>query len=105
MLTSDKHHCSTVTESDSLAKRKALPADLAAQYLAQRFGLVVSKQRVWHLARAGLLPCVRIGRKIWFQVEALNAFVHEGGRGYAHKPCARTCELVQIATRSQMSAR
>ena len=57
--------------------RKALTAAEAGAYLAERIGLStpIRAQRMWHFARSGQLPSVRLGRRVWFQVHALDKVV------------------------------
>jgi hypothetical protein len=66
-------------------RQQALTAVNAGAYLAQVIGLPhpISARRMWHYARAGLLPVVRLGRRVWFQVGALDTFAQNGGRAYA----------------------
>lgn len=60
---------------------RALTAEEAGIRLAHLLGLdaPVPKQRMWELARRGNLPVVRLGRRVWFQLSALDAFVQNGG--------------------------
>jgi excisionase family DNA binding protein len=51
---------------------------LTAEELAEHLG--VSKQRVYELARLGLLPCVRLGRAVRFATQAVEAWISSGGR-------------------------
>ncbi|MEO8053431.1 MAG: helix-turn-helix domain-containing protein [Acidobacteriota bacterium] len=43
--------------------------------------LDVSVQRVYELARCGILPVVRLGRQIRVEEGRLSAWINEGGRG------------------------
>jgi excisionase family DNA binding protein len=42
--------------------------------------LRVSKDRVYELARSGVIPCVRLGRQIRFSNTALNDWIIKGGQ-------------------------
>lgn len=60
---------------------RALTAADAGKHLAELLGLgsPISRQRMWQLARAGRIPTVRLGRRVWFQLGALEALVRNGG--------------------------
>jgi len=45
--------------------------------------LAVSPKHIYRLAREGLLPCVRVGRRIRFDKEQIDRWVADGGSGYA----------------------
>lgn len=49
-----------------------------AKWACQFLGLN-SKQRVYELARRGVIPCVRIVRQVRFDEDALREFVRHGG--------------------------
>jgi len=59
----------------------ALKAADAGRYLAKALGLpeAVSAQGMWTYARTNAIPCVRIGRRIWFRVQSLDEFIANGG--------------------------
>jgi hypothetical protein len=59
----------------------AMNAMQAGQYLAEAMGLAdpISAQRMWSLARAGAIPTVRLGRRVFFQSTVLDRFVSLGG--------------------------
>jgi len=42
--------------------------------------LDTSEQRVYEMARAGILPTVRLGRQIRIDKEALEQFIQDGGQ-------------------------
>lgn len=48
-----------------------------AEFVERFTGL--SRQRVYEAARLGLIPCVRIGRQVKFDEDALNEWVKKGG--------------------------
>ncbi len=48
-----------------------------ADWLATLLG--VSRQRAYALAREGLVPCVRIGRKVAFDERAVFRWIEQGG--------------------------
>ncbi len=48
-----------------------------ADWLADLLG--VSRQRAYALAREGLVPCVRIGRRIRFNEQAIIRWIEKGG--------------------------
>jgi excisionase family DNA binding protein len=54
------------------------PRLVGAAELARQ--LNVSPSRMYDLARRGLLPCVRLGRSVRFDVEAVEDFLTRGGR-------------------------
>lgn len=51
-----------------------------AAAVAERLG--VSRFRVYELARGGDLPCVRLGRSMRFDPNAIESFIRDGGTGY-----------------------
>jgi excisionase family DNA binding protein len=48
-----------------------------AEFVEQFTGL--SKQRIYECARLGLIPCVRIGRQVKFDEDALKEWARHGG--------------------------
>jgi hypothetical protein len=60
---------------------RAMTAEQAGEHLAGRLGLPapISAQQMWALARTAAIPCVRVGRRVWFQSSALDEFVRCGG--------------------------
>lgn len=64
---------------------------LNARQVAERFGMPV--ERVYALARQGLLPAVRLGRQVRFSAAALEEFVRNGGKalpgGWRREPRER----------------
>jgi excisionase family DNA binding protein len=60
---------------------KALRVQEAGRLLADLLGLEqpLSNQLVWRLVRKHHLPCVRLGRRMWFRSADLKAFVERGG--------------------------
>ena len=40
-----------------------------------------SREYVYTLARQGILPSVRLGRKVKFSQDAIERFIEEGGKG------------------------
>jgi hypothetical protein len=60
---------------------RALGARAAGEYLAQIIGCATSfsAQQMWALARTNQIPAVRIGRRVFFQRDALEALVSTGG--------------------------
>jgi hypothetical protein len=59
----------------------AMNAEQAGRYLAEIMELPapISAQQMWALARRFAIPCVRLGRNVWFQSLALDEFVKRGG--------------------------
>jgi len=57
------------------------PVLLSAEDLARMTGF--SLQRVWFLARTGLLPSVRAGRRIYFSRAAVEAWLSGETAGQA----------------------
>jgi excisionase family DNA binding protein len=51
--------------------------------------LQVSLQRIYELARKGLVPNVRIGRQVRFDEEALRGWVASGGSTEKRQPLLR----------------
>lgn len=43
----------------------------------------VSEARVYEMARLGLIPCVRLGRQVRFDLDQIQAWIDEGGRPLA----------------------
>jgi hypothetical protein len=64
-----------------LERPRALGAAEAGVYLAQLLGLAtpISAAQMWRYAREGIIPVVRLGRRVWFQSAALHAFITSGG--------------------------
>lgn len=54
------------------------PRLVSAGELARQFN--VSPSRMYDLARRGLLPSVRLGRSVRFDVQAVEEFLSHGGR-------------------------
>ena len=46
---------------------------------ARRLGF--AKWRVYELCRQGILPCTHFGRSIYFDPDALDTFIRNGGKG------------------------
>lgn len=44
--------------------------------------LAVKPARVHQLARAGLLPCIRMGRQVRFDPAAVTEWLEDGGRAW-----------------------
>lgn len=44
--------------------------------------LDISRARLYALSRAGIIPCVRIGRSFRYSPSALRRFVETGGAGW-----------------------
>lgn len=64
--------------------KRAISAAEAGKYLSTSLDLPrpISPQRMWHCARTGIIPVIRIGRRVWFNTEQLDAFIATGGSGY-----------------------
>lgn len=45
--------------------------------------LSLSQERVYTLTREGILPSVRLGRQLRWDVIALKNFISSGGKGFA----------------------
>lgn len=54
----------------------------ARQVCKEFFGGNVSPQRLYAAAREGLIPSVRLGRRIFFDEEALRAWAAKGGQSF-----------------------
>ncbi len=78
----------TSSQTDGVMIGRAFRAREAGQYLARLIGLdqPFTEQHMWRLAREGVLPSVRLRRSVFFQSEALEAFVARGGAGVPRKP-------------------
>ena len=59
-------------------------AAAAGAHIARRLGLPnpLPEQRVWQLARGGVLPCIRLGRRVFFRRHDLDAWIERGGGEY-----------------------
>lgn len=70
---------------DSPPAAPALRAREAATFLQRHLPLDPpwSAARVWKYARAGVLPCVRVGQALYFPPAALLDWLAKGGSGYA----------------------
>lgn len=57
------------------AGHRALRAAEAGVYLAQLLGLAtpISAAQMWQYAREGIIPVVRLGRRVWFQIQGGGA--------------------------------
>lgn len=60
------------TPDERLPERLFLASEVAA-------GLNVSKARVYELARTKMIPCIRLGRALRFDPDALRRWMDEGG--------------------------
>ncbi len=62
----------SVTQVDS---NTSLEAREAGEYLSRRLTLQkpISPSQMWRYARTGVIPCVRIGRRVWFSTKTLNS--------------------------------
>ena len=70
-----------------------------AGWVAGRLG--ISRWQVYELAKRGELPCVRLGRLVRFDEDAIEAFVHGGGTTN-HRPTLETAALSPPRTRSRL---
>lgn len=61
--------------------RCALRATEAGEYLAFLVGRLepFTAQQMWAMARADVIPVVRVGRRIFWQSDTLTSFVSTGG--------------------------
>ena len=55
-----------------------LPKLLTAPELAEKFDSI-SRDRLYELARDGLIPHVKIGRSVRFSARAISAWIENGG--------------------------
>ena len=69
------------TPTHFAARSRALLAWEAGEYLAHVLGRPspFTAQQMWAWARADQIPAVRIGRRVYFRTESLDAFVESGG--------------------------
>jgi hypothetical protein len=60
---------------------RALRAQEAGRYLADALGLPqpFSAQAMWQMGRSAVVPTVRIGRRVFFLTDRLDAYVRAGG--------------------------
>ena len=58
------------------------PRLMTAEELSRWLG--IRKQHAYELARAGVLPCVKLGRAIRFDPVELEEFLKNGGAAFAH---------------------
>jgi|BarGraNGADG00212_1021973.scaffolds.fasta_scaffold151292_2 hypothetical protein len=60
---------------------RAMNAADAGAFYAGCIGLpeAIPAQRMWRLARVGLIPCVRLGRRVLFQSTVLEQIAANGG--------------------------
>lgn len=60
---------------------RALRAEEAGRYLAERIGLSAapSRQRMWRLARLKLIESFHLGRSVYFTTDSLDRLVVSGG--------------------------
>lgn len=45
--------------------------------------LALGRRELYAATRAGLVPCVRIGRRVRYDADALEEWAREGGQGLA----------------------
>ena len=57
-----------------------MKALIDARAVAER--LNVSDKAIYAIARAGLIPHVRVGRSVRFDPDAIEAFIASGGKSY-----------------------
>jgi len=55
---------------------------LTAREVGEIFG--VSTTRIYALAKSGILPCCRLGRKILFSSQQVEDFISGGGVSWEH---------------------
>ena len=60
------------------ALAEALPKLITAPELAEKFDSI-SRDRLYELAREGLIPHVKIGRSVRFSAQAIAAWLENGG--------------------------
>lgn len=53
---------------------------VTADEVAVQFG--ITRQRVYELARQGLIPTVRLGRSLRFSASAIGDWINRGGEGW-----------------------
>ena len=76
---------------------------LTVEEVAERLG--VRKQWVWAQARAGRIPCVRLGRYRRFREEALEAWIRNlEGNGSEGRPPTRRSARHRLARESDHSS-
>jgi excisionase family DNA binding protein len=54
---------------------------LKVEDIAELFSL--SEERVYTLARQGILPVIKIGRQLRFAETAINSFIENGGKSWS----------------------
>jgi hypothetical protein len=71
--------------TDQTSVARELSPDEVAAYLTSRHGMrrPLTRYRVYELARQGILPCLRLGRRVIFTTTLLDQFIEQGGRGLA----------------------
>ncbi len=70
-----------MTKQQEEVPLRAMNAAEAGVLLAQLIGLKqpIPAQRMWRLTRVGLIPSVRLGRRVLFQSTALERIASSGG--------------------------
>lgn len=64
--------------TETIELRPSAPRTLArVNWVVERLG--VSRQRVYELTRAGVLPHVRLGRSVRYDPEAVERWIEQGG--------------------------
>lgn len=63
------------------------PKLVEADWVCQRYGL--QRWRVYDLVRQNILPAVRIGKRVYFSPEKLEAWIEAGGQTCANEAAKR----------------
>lgn len=81
---SPEPHQQPTTDAD---EELAFRARKAGKYLASRLGRTkpFSPHQIWALARYGKIPVTHLGRNMYFQRDALDAFISAGGTAKAKR--------------------
>jgi len=62
-----------------------------ASVISERLG--VPRWRTYDLAKRGILPSVRLGKRVMFDEERVEAFIESGGRAFVHAGGRMTRDL------------
>lgn len=76
----DASQTDSISRDDTVGSGSLRPlvgADVVAR------ALCVTPARAYELARLGIIPCVRVGRQVRFDVPKVRAWIEDGGQALA----------------------
>ena len=67
------------SKSTNVHESRFVTAEEASERLTS-MGLPVNREEIYRRARDGVFPCVRMGRRIWFDWPKIEAWLESGGQ-------------------------